>query len=224
MTQCVVCQRREAERPMVCQPCRTGLAHDLAEVGRLWALLPAALEPGVSTGQRVSGSREASLPLRIDPLDLSLAAGVPEPVTDPYRDQCGFRPVAGVLDSWARDWQESLWPDHRLPVPTVPSLVGWLSDRLGVVCDRHPAVDEFAAEIRATLAQLRHVHGLVPPEPERIRDVECDRCDRRLLYRRQDGSGDVECHNRACGRVMTAADYTAWTKRLAAFHRGRIAA
>jgi len=71
---CVIDQRRQYERAAVCNGCRTWLDRTLVEIVELYALLPANLLPGQAHGQRVSGSREAPLPLRVDPLDLMMPA------------------------------------------------------------------------------------------------------------------------------------------------------
>lgn len=223
MAECVVCQRQPPERPMVCEGCRQRVIDHLRQIVDLYATLPAMLEPGASTGQRVSGSREAPIPVRLDPLDLSLPLRGSQAVRDPYGDQTGMVPVVWRLDSWARDWQTTLVPDQRLPVPTVATLAGWLRDRLDLACRHHPAVDEFAAEMRQTVAALDQALGRVPPKPEPCCGVECDRCDLRLLHRRADGSGDVECHNQDCRRVMRASEYADWVRWLGAYERGRAA-
>lgn len=201
---CVVCTKRRLapEQRQVCQPCRTRLADHLAAIPDLAGQLSEALEPGTSHGQRVTGSREAPLPLRIDVLDLSLPGARPAPVHDPHGDQGGMLPVAARLDQWVRDWRDSLWPDHRLPAPTVAGLADWLRHRLDVACDRHPAVDEFADEMRQVVADLRGVLGL-----RRLRHrlpAPCPDCDMRTLYR-DDGADYVECG--MCHRLWTEAEY-----------------
>jgi hypothetical protein len=160
----------------------------------------------------------------VDALDLSLPSRGAEAVRDPHGDQTGHQPVAVVLDLWVRDWQETRARREGLPVPTVPELVRWLRHWLEWACDEHPAVDEFAAEVRETLAALRGVLRLVEPTPEHCEGVECDRCDMRLLYRRGDGTGDVECHNVDCRRVFRADEYADWVSRLAAYERAVSAA
>jgi hypothetical protein len=70
-TPCVVCGLRPPRNPPACELCRHRLAARLWEIRDLHALLPAALEPGQGETQRVSGSREAPLPLRLAALDLA---------------------------------------------------------------------------------------------------------------------------------------------------------
>ena len=208
MSTCVICLRREAERPMVCLGDRSWLARTLVEIVELYALLPANLMPGQSQGQRVTGSREAPLPLRVDPLDLTMPAdakavhdepvvtyetvpvevavylpAVPDaeeyavvtvamrqrrlrvdadgnPVLRPSNDQVGLLSVATTLDSWVREWADTRAMDEWLPDPTVVELAGWLGNRMDWACDRHPAIDEFAGEIRRLHSALRTTVGV----------------------------------------------------------------
>lgn len=208
MTQCVVCQRRPPTRPAVCESCRTRLADSLTEVAQLYAALPTVLEPGRRGVQRVSGTREAPLPLRVDVLDLSMPLRGSQAVSDPHGDQTGMVSVAQVLDAWARDWTDTRSKGERLPLPTVAVLARWLSDRLDWACDEHPAVDEFAAELAETLAALRGVHGLT-----RLRHrlpAPCPDCDMRVLYR-DDGADYIECGS--CHRLWTEEEY-GWLVRI----------
>lgn len=205
---CVICQRREAEQPQVCLGDRLWLDRTLAEIVELYAMLPANMVPGQAQGQRVSGSREAPLPLRVDPLDLSMPArtdgihddpvqafetvpvevevylptdpdaaeylvmvvpmrqrrirldGDGKPVKRPSGDQVGLTSIPSALDSWVREWAETRQMDEWLPEPNVYELVGWLCRRLDWACDHHPAVDEFATEIRRLHGTLRAVVGI----------------------------------------------------------------
>jgi len=173
---CVVDQRRQYERAQVCGGCRLWLDRTLVEIVELYALLPANLLPGQAHGQRVSGSREAPLPLRVDPLDLMMPARtstVHEPPCTctefrrpecrhgyPHLDQVGSQGVATVLDSWAQDWQTSIRCGDYLPAPTVVELSRWLRLWLTEACDTHPAVDEFAAEMRRLRGGLAAVVGV----------------------------------------------------------------
>lgn len=211
MADCVVCQRRPPARPQVCDGCRTRLDRDLAEIAELHALLPDALEPGRQGTQRVSGTREAPVPLRLDVLDLSLPLRGAEAVTDPYGDQTGHLPVVAKLDQWVLDWRDTRDRGERLPVPTVYQLTRWLANRLSWACDEHPAVDEFAREIVETLAALRGVHGLT-----RLRHrlpAPCPSCELLTVYR-DDGADWIECGG--CGRLWSEDEWARLVTVLAA--------
>lgn len=71
---CVLCGKRPPKDPPACNLCRHRLAARLWEIRDLHALLPAALAPGQGETQRVSGSREAPVPLRLAALDLASPA------------------------------------------------------------------------------------------------------------------------------------------------------
>jgi hypothetical protein len=178
---CVVCARpgRIPHNPPVCSGCRFGIGDTLRTIPELYALLNPE-RVSVADGPKVSGSREAPIPIRVDVVDLTLTArnGV---VIDGYGDQTGAQSVATILDQWVRDWRDTLWPDHSLPNPTVVELVGWLRNRLEVACDSHPAIDEFAAEVRAlrrtllaALGRSQRSGDYIGRCPTMLRDGRCD--------------------------------------------------
>lgn len=271
---CVVCQRADAipECGYVCEPCRASLPGLLDDIEDLWMDLDPT--PPAGSGQRVSGSREAPLPLSVDPLDLGMPAhitGVSEaanlvpatiaidvkgrhdyvrlvdgepvyvsdevratvrvglrgpdrqPLYTTARDQIGYPSVATVLGSWVRDWHETRAMGESVPVPTVPVLARWLRDRLDWACDRHPAVDDFVAQLRALRQALRVACRDFPPRPEHCQGVPCKRCDLLSLYRATDGSGRVECTTADCGAILTATEYEDWTRLLAEWAKRRVA-
>lgn len=119
-------------------------------------------------GQRVSGSTEPGLPVRVRAVDLTLPASTGSLVPDRrgtvyVDDQTGDQPVATVLASWVRDWADHRGEGERPPAANVGTLAAWLEVRLEAACGwdatqpAHPAIDEFAAEIRDTVLALRHV-------------------------------------------------------------------
>lgn len=204
---CVICQRREWERAMVCEGDRTQLDALLAAVVDLYAQLPDELLPGAGGGERVAGTREAPLPLRVDVLDLTLPAhqGSRGPMARGVLglddDQVGDLSVATELETWARDWAELR--GERVPEPYVASMVTWLRIRLDWACDEHPAVDEFAASVRELVGRLRGVFGQAPERPTLL-GVPCPSCDMVATYREP---GDERTHCGACGRIMEAEVY-----------------
>lgn len=212
---CVICQRREVRTGMVCDPDRTRLARTLDEIVELYALLPEQLAPGQSAGERVSGSREAPLPLRVDPLDLTMPAPTGRQlwtaVSDKLGDQIGHLSVASILDSWVRDWRGSIAASGN-PGTTVVELAGWLRIWLEAACQDHPAIDEFGIEMFALAAALRRTCGLVEPLPALL-DAVCARCDNLSLHRLP-GEDRIECG--VCGRRLTEDEYGQWTKMLVA--------
>lgn len=133
-------------------------------------------------------------------------------------DQVGQVPVAAVLDQEVRAWIDAGAPGSRFrPVPTVPELCRWLVNRLDWACDYYDPIDEFRITINRLRGVLMAVLDEFDPEPEPCPGVECNRCDQRLLFRRNDGTGDIECQNPSCRKVMTATEFREWAKRQGAY-------
>jgi hypothetical protein len=206
---CVCCQHpdRDVETGQVCPGCAHRIACDLRDIADLYVQV--SVYPGSgATGPRVSGSREAPLPLRVDALDLTMPARGGT-VHDLHGDQIGHVAVASVLDQWVEDWREHRGKGERRPEPpTVVILAAWLGLRLGDACDDHPAIDEFAADVRRLCRVLRMVTGDGPVRPERL-PAPCPGCD--LLALTRDHAG-VRC--RACGEDWTEGQYAEWVGRL----------
>lgn len=225
MTACILHPSDDPPHPpepgwLCCWNARARLAHWLGPVGipRLFAGL--RLDKGVGKAVRVSGSREAPLPLRVDPLDLSLPAR-PASVAVKHRgdwsqveggdpDQLGHRSVATDLQSWARDWASERG-EHD-PDPSVPVLCSWLLDRLDWACTGHLALDEFAKDLERVHGVLVAVSGELRPRPKEM-EAPCPSCDTMGL-RQAYPDALVECV--FCPRVLTPPDYAAWCVTLAA--------
>lgn len=214
---CVVCPQlrqgepRIYERANVCEGCRLRLASILTDISVGYRHLAGEFVPGQGHDERVSGSREAPLPLRVNPLDLTLSARVGI-IHDSNHDQIGYKPVAAILDSWVRDWRDVLGLQEGLPRPNVRHLTIWLGHRLEKACDDHPAIDEFTAEMRDLLGVIRRTIGTTEVRPEHL-DVPCRRCDLLDLHRLP-GQDRIECGS--CGDLLTEEEYTRWVKLVAA--------
>ncbi len=164
----------------------------------------------------VSGSRERPIPIDAATFDLKAGARVPNPSPAAKgwpEDQIGRLSTATVLDQWARDIRDTLHPGQHLPPATVDQLVAWLRSRVDDICDQHPAIAEFAEEIRTLRSALRAAAGEVEPQPERCDGVPCRRCDLMTLYRH--AGGDVECVNPDCRAINREDEYQDWVKTLA---------
>lgn len=208
---------RQYERPPVCEQCRERLADLLAEVSQLYNALPGSLERGVGVGQRVGGGEvEAPLPFQEDVWDLLLPASHTT-IHDPFGDQIGYQSAATVLDSWARDWRDVRAMGEVGPGGTVAASTAWLRDRVDWACDNHPAIDEFAAELRALAAAIRRFVPRENARPQPCKGVPCRRCDMLTLARLSDGSGEIECQNPDCRTVLTSDEYRQWVGLVAAY-------
>jgi hypothetical protein len=219
---CLLDARHHYQRAHVCDHCRTWLDELLAEIANLYRQIPDVLTHGTgNAGQRVTGSFEPPLPLRVDILDLTLPANqgarrlYARGLLGLDDDQTGTLSASTILDTWARDWLTyglAGW----LPPATVPALVAWLRVRLDRACDLHPAIDEFADEMRDLATALRRATGGATIRPQRCDGVPCRRCDLLTLVRLADGSGDIECANPECRAIMRPQDYATWVALVAA--------
>jgi len=196
---------------------------------------------------RVSGTHEAPVPIVVDAVDLTLPPRVvhlanPPADTQPslpcrfcwrfhpsgsyvheapppasYGDQAGQLSVAAVLDSWVRDWRGIRKAGEGLPEPSVPVLAQWLANRVEWACDEHPAVDEFAEEMRGLRSALYGALGLFDV-PDYKRGVPCrnPQCDALNLVQKS-GSKYVECLS--CGRLLSESEYAEWTQTVSGHFR-----
>lgn len=192
---CAVCKRRPYERAQVCNPCRTWLTADLGQLAGLTRLLPAAVAPANGT--------EGGLPIRVDVIDLTLNLCEGQPIHDPHHDQIGNLPVIAILDSWVKGWIEHRAKGEHLPAPTAAILCSWLIVRTSDACDTHPAIADFAHDIRTLLATIRRVLNLERPQTVRY-GASCPRCGTKTL-RRTLGAQWIECGD--CGRLWGEDDY-----------------
>lgn len=208
---CIIDGWRELpdDRPQVCQSCQSRMDRQLDLLGRVVDLLDvvAAHEP--------TTSGQPHMPI----VDLALP-GNPVIVGDPT-DQVGQTPIAARLASWAEDWSgRDVWSaDAR-------SVAGFLRRGLRWACASHPAIDEFAAELRQAYAaakralgrDMRATHYRAPCPHCRgplVRYpgadwIECGPCER--LWDENDYPGVVLCSLRRWtlpGRALTASEAAA---------------
>ena len=165
---CIVCRRDlfddEWDR-YCCRPCQNHIDADLASlagpvtwqsgrlVSGLFAALPGELEPGArGSGPRVSGSRSAPIPARLEPLSQSADGGL---VND--------------IEEWVRDWNHRGYATRSSggrPQYRMDQAVATLRFNLDTAVRRHDAINSFAEEvreIRGTCEAL--IIGARPPKP-----------------------------------------------------------
>lgn len=180
----------------------TRLTRQLAELPELITYAHLALMPGSGPrGARVSGAtRSAPLPLRLDALsDLGPAAA--SPVRDPYGDQAGRTPVAGIIAGWVRLHLEE--SDHRLGDGTLGGQLAYLARRpVRAWAVLQPWADEYAAEIDDTHRALQP-YALLRAR-RRLLQVPCPRCQ--LLTLVVEDGKDAECENPGCGVILRPAE------------------
>ncbi|MFB6392616.1 hypothetical protein [Polymorphospora lycopeni] len=190
-----------------------------------------------SSQPHVTGSRERPLPTPVDRIDLGAPAR-PGSIGIATRghwaarggdpDQVGVLSVATVLDSWVRDWRESMWPDVHLPDARVDQLADWLlagfddeqpGVRIDQACDQHPAIDEMATELRALRQALRRALGETDPQPTPVTGVACATCANRALWRQPGDTYAAECAT--CGTLYTDTELADHINELAGQERRR---
>jgi hypothetical protein len=202
---CIVCARRDPRYPPACDLCRQRTAARLWELRDLHALLGAAVELGQSGSERVSGSREVPVPLRLEPLDLMARADQADRplfvrgLLGLDDAQVGSLSVATVLQtrcvemSALLDGDAEEWLTRR---PDVPHMVSWLSRHLSWAWSDYPDVADLADEVTTLTYSMRALLN-VSRKPIYLKDP-CPSCSYRAL-RRDPGGGDVECGH--CRRV-----------------------
>jgi hypothetical protein len=179
--------------------------------------LPGAPTPGVKAGGRVSGSREASVPIAVDRVDLVAPARRTSARAALDDDAVGHLSVATTLDFWAGDLREHRGIGEAMPDPTVDALASWLLLRSDEACDDWLPVDEFFEDVRRLRGALMAQLGLFDV-PDYKAGVPCRSCSTLALVR-QPGSNYVECG--ACPDLLTPEEYEAWVRSLAAGLCGR---
>lgn len=210
--ECRGCLPALADVGRLCERHLNRIRSTLVGIGDLAVRLPEVLVPGTGKAQRVTGTPERSAPLNLDAFDLDAPVRLGA-VHDDWHDQYGQISVATVLELWVRDWRDT--GNHgALPAPMPEAQLGWLSARMEWAAKHHPAIVDFITAMERLHSTLRGILGENDPLPERCRGVPCRRCDERNLYRRADGSGDVDCHT--CGTIYRRAEYDDWLRLLAA--------
>ena len=222
---CVLCptfgtRTRHVEQPAGCPDCRLKLRAIPADIGDAYPLLADILEPQRGKTDTRSRRADASIPLAVDPYDLTANHITPQGPIGRARLaanldlQIGHLPVAAVLSTWIRDWAE-LRDVGENYTGTVYAMCRWLTERTDWAVDHHPAVDEYAAELADLRGVLLALVGRTEPDerPQRLPGVPCVRCRHVTLLRRHDGT--VECSWPDCRTVWRADEYDHLTKAAA---------
>lgn len=207
---CEVCQRREAQG-FVCGVCLARMSKWLQEIPALYLELHTRHQedpvPSMKVGSsgpvggvRVSGSRERSVPIDLDAVDLLLNVEYSMP-----NSEMGMQmvPVLGLLWAWVSLFAWQWYRDECLPVREVPVLALWLTQRLDDLALVDQATPELEAALRRCVGQLRRVVDGRVAKPE-FRYGRCAKCKMRALYFDPEYEF-VRCAT--CGHTMTEDDY-----------------
>jgi hypothetical protein len=163
------------------------MMRQLSDILEYQALAGDNLLPGQGGDGR---STERTLGINIAALDTSAA----------------FDAIA-VLESWERIWREDygLTPygpasAEREPTPraTLVGIVTFLQSWLGKTCTEHPAVDEFAHELRGVHRASQQAAGQTRRAAWRVTcpsDTEDGECGQQLRVSGEDFGGQVTCRS-----------------------------
>lgn len=199
----------------LCAWCYRRLRRDLAELAELYRRVAADLMPGSGGGEKVSGSREDPVPVRLAALSW-IGPAAPGEVRDVHRDQTGPVPLIAVLTEWTRLVVEET--GFRPMRQEIVHLLWWLDLRAEWCAAQRDWADDYAAEVHDQVLIGRGLAGgrIDDVRPERVR-VPCPRCDRRTVWRRP-GEDRVECaeNSGGCGILWTEDEWTAEMEAVAA--------
>lgn len=189
----------------LCDRCARLLKGNLIELEQIYCGL--SLERGQSNGDKVSGSKEPPLPLRLDVLSWLGPVPPGDAVHGGHEDdQVGAAPLLATLGSWARLIAE----ERGLSAGHVDSVITFLL-RHHEWSSEQPWADDYAAEIADQVAIGRSLGGLWRLT-HRLDGVPCPRCTVCALTR-QDGDEWVLCQS--CGAGWSWEHYESLTKTLA---------
>jgi hypothetical protein len=217
----------EARHGHLCGPCYGRARNDLHQVPQLLAHIRGQVVPSLESarGPRVSGTREAPIPLRPDPVDDAddLYASVVNWIVS-FARQTGTRPPATViaflkastdaarLPSWARD-QASAYT-------LADDLVRWYeAHELQIVTALPPlTVKAWCEDIGAIVGSFRSRYPQADRKPRQARPRECPTCGEHAVVAVFYAAGvEVSCAH--CGEVFPESqhdDLVDWAETLSA--------
>ena len=204
---CTICQR-PTER-MACDPCQHTMRVQLGEICDYQALAADNLVPGQGGDGRAT---ERTLGVNLAALDL-----------------VGAFDAIAVLESWERIWREDygltpygpasaqrltsmtqakpdpdiegvLQPGMEPTRATLLGIVGFLQAWLTKSCTEHPAIDEFAREVRTLHRTCQQAAGQARRSAWRVTcpaDTDDGECSTQLRVSGEDFGGHISC--RGCG-------------------------
>lgn len=166
------CRAVDADLGIICSPCAQRIRRDLDALVDTYALTAEPAFPGGSSGE--GRARSAPLPGGTDWMDFRQADW-----------------QFGILYSWIRDWCDI----YALAGPKradLTSITGWLRAHLPHAANSHPAITDFADEVRKLAQRGRRLAGEVSDRGQRY-PCPTDDCTRTLYVRMDDLEADVHC-------------------------------
>ena len=157
------CRTTEADLGIICTRCADRIRRDLDALVDAWAATENPAFPGGSSGD--GRAKSSPLPGGTDWMDFRQGAD-----------------LFGILGTWVRDWCDV----YALKGPKysdLTSITGWLRAHLPHAANSHPAIDDFADEVRKLAQRARRLAGEVPDRGQRV-PCPTDDCGRVLRYAR----------------------------------------
>ncbi|QJU54363.1 hypothetical protein SCB71_14550 [Herbiconiux sp. KACC 21604] len=213
----------EARYGHLCGPCFGRARNDLHQAPQLLAHIRAQVVPsmGSARGPRVSGTREAPIPLRPDPVDDAddLYAQVVNWIVSFARHTSARPPATAIaflkastdaarLPSWARDQASAF--------TLMDDLVRWYEHHgLTIVTALPPlTVKAWCDDIAQIIGSFRSRYPQAPRKPRQGAKRECPTCGEREVSPKFYAAGtEVSCDH--CGETIPAAehdDYVDWAE------------
>lgn len=185
--------------PTTCPRCVGAIRGDLRAVELLTAYLPAQAAYGGADGRL-----EASRPIPGGDAQVMLAWG--STTTTSAADESSGDPIPPLLllASWEDSWRVALGHPGG-PRPTMPAVTGYLHQHLTWAAQRHPAIDDFAREVRQCRARLEDV--LSAGERDDTVAAPCFDCGGQLVRRVTDAGRQDRYQCRRCHRDYNVASY-----------------
>jgi hypothetical protein len=150
MTTCTLCQRPIDDRePIRHDRCATRLRADLVAIPGLYALMGAVLAPGTAAGTRVSGTRTAPLPVRLEPLSL--------------RARGGLVTTLALWETHVRAERSlSAGTERGISARDLAAIVLFLRAQLPWMTEQYTQVHKFADDLRDIVHDCRAAAGILP--------------------------------------------------------------
>ena len=182
------CRSRDADLGIICTGCAQRIRDDLDTLVDAWAATENPAFPGGSSGD--GRAKSSPLPGGTDWMDWRQGAD-----------------LFGVLTTWVRDWCDI----YALAGPKrgdLTSVTGWLRAHLDHAANSHPAITDFADEVRRLAQRGRRLAGEVPDRGQRV-PCPTDDCGRTLRVRVVELEAVVRCKScdveRTSGQILLIA-------------------
>lgn len=148
---------RRPRQGQCCDGCREWMTNALAELPTAYYAVSEYVEPGRVGGERRTKGFESRPPLNTHAVSvLEKGSVIPAKEGSRYpQDQLSIIPPFDLLWWWCEDWHTYRAQRETMPGTGVDLVVEWLTNRLDWACDNHPAIDDFATDLKDLAKALR---------------------------------------------------------------------